>query len=419
MAVNASPEYDLILLGATGFTGKLCAEYITQHLPTDLKWAVAGRNWKKLSAVVDDLKSLNADRKSPEIEIAELSSQDLDKLARKARVIITTIGPYHLYGTPVVEACAKAGTHYIDCTGETPWVYHAVQKYHETAKASGAILIPLCGIESAPADVTAYLLASHMRSKYSSGVAQLTHSIQALRGDTSGGTLLSALTIMDSYSVPQLRQSRSPFSLALSRPQAAKPLKPLSYRLFGSFRFPGLGLLTDSLCGVQDRQLVYRTWSLLDGGAFYGPKFTYSSWMRTKSRISAFVFHFGFAAAVVALLFKPLRWLLKKLVKQPGEGPPKDQHSSHFIKVKALATSDSNSRQTAECTMSYSGDMYYLTGLLMSEAAMVLLRPDPSKENWAQKLRGGFLTPATLGEQYVERLRNAGMRIEVGSEGEV
>ena len=107
-------EYELVLLGATGYTGKFCAEHITTHLPTDLRWAVAGRNPTKLSDVVAQIEPLNSDRRQPAIEIVSLNSKDLHALTKKAKLIITTVGPYHLFGTPVVEACANNGTHYVD-----------------------------------------------------------------------------------------------------------------------------------------------------------------------------------------------------------------------------------------------------------------------------------------------------------------
>jgi len=137
---NEDRQYELILFGSTGYTGKLTAEHIAKNLPTDLKWAVAGRNHQKLSAVVDSIKSLNADRIPPKVEVAELTPSDLDALAKKTRLLISTVGPYHLYGTPVVEACAKNGTHYVDCTGEVPWVYDIIKKYHKIAQSTGAIV---------------------------------------------------------------------------------------------------------------------------------------------------------------------------------------------------------------------------------------------------------------------------------------
>jgi short subunit dehydrogenase-like uncharacterized protein len=110
----AGREYDVVLLGATGYTGKLCAHHITIHLPTDLRWAVAGRNAAKLEALIGNLRELNRDRRQPDIEAVQLTSIELDALAKKTKVLLNTIGPYHLYSTPVVEACVTNGTHYLD-----------------------------------------------------------------------------------------------------------------------------------------------------------------------------------------------------------------------------------------------------------------------------------------------------------------
>lgn len=110
-------QYDIVLLGASGYTGELCAQHITTHLPTDLKWAVAGRNAQKLEAVVSNLRDLNRDRLPPDILTVQLNNVELDALARKAKVLLNTVGPYHLHSTPVVEACATNGTHYLDVYG--------------------------------------------------------------------------------------------------------------------------------------------------------------------------------------------------------------------------------------------------------------------------------------------------------------
>ncbi len=107
-------KYEVVLFGATGYTGKYCAQHIATHLPTDLRWAVAGRSAPKLNAVVEDLKKLNPDRPSPDVAVCSLELAELEALAKQTRLIINTVGPYHLYGTPVVEACAKNGTHYVD-----------------------------------------------------------------------------------------------------------------------------------------------------------------------------------------------------------------------------------------------------------------------------------------------------------------
>ena len=135
--------YDLVLLGATGHTGKFAAEYITQSFPSDFKWAIAGRTHSKLSNLARDLREINSDRSDPDIEVVQLVEDELHELARKTRVLINTVGPYHLYSEPVLKACAVEGTHYVDVTGETPWVVQMIQKYHEQARSTGAIVSSL------------------------------------------------------------------------------------------------------------------------------------------------------------------------------------------------------------------------------------------------------------------------------------
>ncbi len=112
--MSQTRQYDIILLGASGYTGKLCAEHIVSSLPTNLKWAVAGRSAPKLQSLVDQIRDLNHDRLDPEILTVELTPVELEVLARRTTVLLNTVGPYHLYSTPVVEACAKNGTHYLD-----------------------------------------------------------------------------------------------------------------------------------------------------------------------------------------------------------------------------------------------------------------------------------------------------------------
>lgn len=137
---SSGRQYDLILYGATGFTGKFAAEHITRHWPVPTRWAIAGRNYQKLSAITQDLNKINNDRVPAAIEVADLNKQDLHALAQKTKVLINTVGPYSRYGEPVVEACVSNGTHYLDVTGETPWVVEMIKKHQEHAKASGAIV---------------------------------------------------------------------------------------------------------------------------------------------------------------------------------------------------------------------------------------------------------------------------------------
>ena len=323
----ASPQrqYEAIVFGATGYTGKYTAEHITTDLPTDFQWAIAGRSESKLKAVADELRSLNPDRPPPVIEIAQLQKDDLVRLVRKTKVLITTVGPYHKLGTAVVEACVETGTHYLDVTGETPWVYDITKKYHETAKRNGAIIIPQNGVESAPADLLSWALVAHNRQTLNAGTKEIVHSIHDIKATASGGTLATVLTLLDSYGMSDLAKAFDPWSLSTVAPPQQSYSKSLFETLTGVRTEPDLGgTLTDSIAGSTDRTLVHRSWSLYDGGKYYGPQFQFSPYSRAGSVLKGVTMHFVLTFGMLALLLPPVRWLLSRFVYQPGEGPTKE-----------------------------------------------------------------------------------------------
>jgi short subunit dehydrogenase-like uncharacterized protein len=321
---QGSRKYECIVFGATGYTGKSTAEHITTHLPTDFKWAVAGRSEAKLKRLVDELKPLNADRLQPEIEIAQLEKDDLVILAKKTKVLITTVGPYHKYGTVVVEACAETGTHYLDVTGEIPWVYDMVKKYHDTAKKNGAIMIPQNGVESAPTDLMCWMLVSFIREKLNVGTAEVIHTAHKFRASASGGTFATALSLFDSYSLSDFARAQQAWSMCPIDPPRQPSSKPLLEKVTGVRTVDGLGTLTDSLQGPADIPIVHRTWGFYDDGKFYGKNFRLSTYMTASNALTGFAFHIALAAGFTTLILPPVRWLLKQFVYQPGDGPTKE-----------------------------------------------------------------------------------------------
>lgn len=348
-------QYEAIVFGATGYTGKYTAEHITSNLPTDFQWAIAGRSEGKLKALASELQSLNPDRSPPGIEIAQLQKNDLVSLAKKTKVLITTVGPYHKYGTAVVEACAETGTHYLDVTGETPWVYDIAEKYHETAKSSGAIIIPQNGVESAPADLLCWALMAHIRQAMNVSTGEIIHSIHDMKASASGGTLATALTLLDSYGLGDLAKSSKRWSLSTVLPPNQAHSKPLFEKLTGVRTMAELGgILTDSIAGSTDATLVHRSWSLYQEGKFYGPTFYFSPYSRAGSLLKGMAMHFALTFGFMALMLPPIRWLLQRFVYQPGEGPTKElvlSPQSLFQSLIAdLSTSDksnTNSSNTA------------------------------------------------------------------------
>ncbi|MCJ1392646.1 hypothetical protein MMC18_005516 [Xylographa bjoerkii] len=391
-------KYEIILLGATGYTGKYCAEHIVKNLPTDLRWAVAGRNESKLSTLVDHIKSLNTDRQEPGVEIGSLRPEDLDALVKKTKLLITTIGPFHKYGSPVVEA-----------TGETPWVFDMIKKYHSIAQANHAIIIPECGIESASSDIMTYLVVSLIREKLKVGVKGIIATNSVLTSLPSGGTLATVFGVFDHYGFSQLIESSKPYALSPIPGHKDEPA-PLLTRLFGIRYVPNLGMLTTGVASGINASLVQRSWGLLDRGDYYGQNFQYKEYATARNSFTGLVTHLAITFGMLALAIPPVRWLAKMFVHQPGEGPTRESTGKDRVEFRAIATADTEGSQQATVKCGFNGSAYDFTGVLMAEAAISIVR-DGDKTP-ARKIGGGILTPATLGQAYIDRVRNAGVVLE-------
>ncbi|TQV99590.1 NAD(P)-binding domain [Cordyceps javanica] len=409
-------KYDIVVFGATGYTGQLTAEHIASNLPTNIKWAVAGRSEAKLQTVVEDCKQYNADRTPPAIEIADIGDEEsLKALAVKTKVLLSTVGPYCKYGEKVFKVCAESGTHYFDVTGESVWVASMIKKYDEVAKDSGAIMVPQIGVESAPSDLTTWLLAEHVRDELDADTKEVTISIHKLKGAPSGGTLATVLGLFDVFSLSELRAAFSPYALSPT-PHTEKPDRqslPLAHVLFGSHYDPHLGRLTTSLADSTDAAIVERTWGLLPEipsrkAEFYGDKFVWKQYMKTDSWFRGLFVHWGLVwASVVLALLPPVRSLLKSLVTQPGGGPDRQARSKELLEYRGIAVpDDEETTKKAFAKARYDGSPYVLTGILLAEAAATVLKDDV-------KLDGGVYTPACLGQSFIDRLDDAGFHFEV------
>ncbi|KAL9001523.1 MAG: hypothetical protein Q9169_000098 [Polycauliona sp. 2 TL-2023] len=413
MASTKARQYDLVLLGATGYTGRLCAEHITTSLPTDLNWAVSGRSHERLSAIVEKLKSYNDQRAPPNIEVATLSLDDLRSLARKTRIILNTVGPYHKYSSPVVQACAENGTHYLDVTGETPWVYEMIKKHHDTAKASGAIIIPEIGLESAPSDLLAWTLATLIRQELSLNTKSVVASVHKMDSQPSGGTLATVTGILEHYSLAEVIRSSAPWALSPVPGPEASDASPLATKLLGVRKIQHLGTLTTSITAGPNVAIVQRSWGLLGGPKSYGPKFQYNEYLRVKNSLAGFIIHAALCLGFLAMVVPPTRWLIQWAAHNfyaPGQGASKDMTAKDAFELRAVAEADQDvpNPRMAMAKFRYDGGIYYLTGVFLAEAAMVLLTSD----DLTTKLGGGLLTPAMLGQSLIDRLRNAGVSLE-------
>ncbi|KIX04537.1 uncharacterized protein Z518_05407 [Rhinocladiella mackenziei CBS 650.93] len=426
-------QYDLILLGATGYTGKLVAEYITSSLPTNIKWAVAGRNPSKLQSLVNELKSLNSTRSTPDIiTIASLTAPELSTLAKKTKVLLNTVGPYHLYSTPVVEACAQSGTHYLDVTGETPWVRDIIVKYEDTAKKTGAVLIPEVGVESAPSDLVAYIATRLIRKVWDCGVMDVVASVHELKSSgPSGGTIATGLGLMDHYPAQVMAQCMNdPFVLSPShlRPFTKENIYPRNpepntymrtglQKSTGVWSYPRLGHLTTSVAAKPNQAIVQRSAGLTP--YFYGFNFTYEEYMAVSSPLAGMLIHLALSLFTLFIAFPPTRAIMKMFAKyKPGTGPSKESTKGDVLELRAIAVAEQLSKtpRKAFATFRYEGSMYLLSALLLAEAAMVLLTKEEDVKN---DHGSGFLTPSCLGDEYLERLGKAGVKTGVQQIGDI
>lgn len=199
---------------------------------------------------------------------------------------------------------------------------------------------------------------------------------------------------------------------ALSPTNGPKPEKPRSWftKIFGLRSVPKLGIVTTSLFANANESIVQRSWGLQDNGKFYGSNFSYAEYQTIDNRVTGVVAHLYARFVPLALTIKPVRWLLRRLLYAPGQGPAKVSTKDDLLEFRTIATADQNGRtiKRAIGRFRYAGGMYYLTGLLLAEAAMILLRND----DLTKKLGGGLLTPAMLGQSFVDSVRNAGATIE-------
>lgn len=381
----ADRRFDVVLLGATGFTGVLTAEYLATHAPAELRWALAGRNRSKLEEVRDrigasDLELLHAD-------ITERDS--MTAVAQAAKVVINTVGPYIHYGEPVVEACAQAGTDYVDLTGEPEFVDRMYLAYHERARQSGARIVHSCGFDSIPYDLGTLFTVQQLPENVPIHVDCFVRA----GGTFSGGTYHSALHIMG-----RLRQSAQ-----VGRERRRREGDPAGRRVKGRAGQPhhetSVGAWVVPFPTI-DPQTVLRSARALDR---YGPDFSYSHYLAIK-RLPLLAGMAAGAGTMIALAQVPqTRALLGKL-KSPGDGPSPEQRARSWFKVRFEGRAGD---QRVSTQVSGGDPGYGETSKMLGESALCLAFDDLPE-------RAGQLTPAVaMGEALIDRLVRGGITFEV------
>jgi short subunit dehydrogenase-like uncharacterized protein len=388
-------KYDLVLYGASGFTGKQTVEYCRQFAPSGLRWAIAGRNRSKLDTV-------NA--AGVDVLIADAQDDDaLNRLAAQTRVVATTAGPFSLYGTKLVDACVRNRTHYCDITGETPWVRGLIDRHHAQAASDGTRIIPSCGFDSIPSDYGAWLIFRHIRDVLQSECVKVSASFR-MGGGINGGTLASFFHMLETN---QFGMARDPFLLdpdptSHSAAERARNADPVGVQYNPDLQ----SLVTSFLMGAVNTRVVRRTQALLGIQFEYQEytKFERASAARTVVMASkAFEFICGSALG---------RWIVKPLLPKPGDGPSEKTMNGGFFECEFIGNATSGARVRG--ILKGQGDPgNRITIKCLCESAFVLALPE-SAHSGAMPGVGGVLTPVTgLGDALIARLAKAGITFKV------
>ena len=265
-------DYDVVLYGASGFTGQQTVAYFAQHAPANLRWAIAGRNRDKLAATQKAL-GANAD-----ILIADSQDQAaLEAIAARTRVMLTTAGPYALYGSGLVAACVRHRTHYVDITGETVWVRGLIDRHHAQAAQDGTRIIPFCGFDSIPSDLGAYLMARHIQTKLGAECREVKAYFQ-IAGGVNGGTLATAFNL---YESGQAQQARDPFLLNPIRDNTRAAIRQNQDPTTARYDAELGAWVAPFVMGPINTRVVRRSQALFDEWQqTYGAAFSYQEYMK-------------------------------------------------------------------------------------------------------------------------------------------
>ncbi len=374
-------KYDIVVYGATGFTGSLVAKYLSENAgESNIKWAIAGRNQDKLFRVKNSILAGRPRSENLDIILADNDNQEsLERLAGMTRVVITTAGPYMKYGENIIKACVEAGTHCVDLSGEPPFVNNIYKNYNFPAERSGSIIINSCGFDSVPADLGAYYTAKQLGE----GNDKVIKSYVSVKGSISGGTLLSAVEFLEQKSFvdssdSQYRIGIHKFNLFHYQREIKKWALPMP---------------------VIDPEIVRRSSRLHP--EIYGENFSYAQYVGLSKPLEAG----GLVAGVGALIAaSKIPFVKKRLInwRKSGEGPSEEERAQSRFKLVFIGKMDGKQVITS---VSGGDPGYTETSKMISEAAMLLA------ENYeAYKGKGGVYSPAgILGQDFLDRLLHKGI----------
>ncbi|MEM9090512.1 MAG: saccharopine dehydrogenase NADP-binding domain-containing protein [Cyanobacteria bacterium P01_F01_bin.53] len=416
---DRKPGYDLVVFGATGFVGRILCGYLLNQVGVNdsVRWAIAGRSTAKLEALVTELVAELGSKADglPYITADASDETSLRALCAQTRVVISTVGPYALYGEPLVKVCAETGTDYCDLTGEPQWVRQMIERYNSAAQGSGARIVHCCGFDSIPSDLGVYYLQQQAQQRFGQPCDRIKMRVKSAQGGVSGGTVASGVNLIQEAKInPELRQELdNPYSLCSETPQSVvhpPTLVPVQYD-------PDFQAWVSSfVMAAINTRIVLRSNDLL--GYSYGKRFQYEEAVLTGPNAGGWLAAQGLSVALgalaMAMAFSPTRWLLgNTIIPKQGEGPSQTSQEQGFYDLRFWGvTGDGESIEVKVVGDRDPG--YGSTAKILGQAGLCLAEDFSENFSGADK-PGGFWTPASMfGNTLIERLgKSAGLTFEV------
>lgn len=399
--MNPTKEFDIIVWGASGFTGRLVAAYLFKQYGTqgDLKWAMAGRNQEKLTAVRAEV----ADSSVPIVLADSDDEASLKVMILRTKVVCTTVGPYVTYGSKLVAACITHGAHYCDLAGEVQWMRQMIDKHHEEAQANGVKIVHTCGFDSIPSDMGVYFTQKEALAQKGQRAKRIRMRVAGMRGGLSGGTYASLSKVLEEAMQDKeiYKVLVNPYGLNPTDKQEGGDHPDLQKVIFDPTSKSWIGPFI--MAGINTK--VVRRSNALSGYA-YGNDFRYDEATMSGKGFKGRMKGIMSALPLILMTAKPgsiLKRIANRMFPKPGEGPTKDQRENGFYSLRFYATLEDGSTALGKVT----GDKdpgYGSTSKMLGEAAVCLAKDSLPEIS-------GILTPSTaMGDALLDRLeKHAGL----------
>jgi short subunit dehydrogenase-like uncharacterized protein len=410
---TANRVYDIVVWGASGFTGRLTAEYLLGRygVNAEIRWAIGGRNRAKLEAVRKQIgEETGIDSSALPIVLGNSDDpESLRTLAEQTRVVCTTVGPYVKYGSELVAACAKAGSDYCDLAGEIHWMRKMIDEHQQTAVASGARIVHTAGFDCIPSDLGVYFVQRAMRERHGVPAKRVKLRVVGFSGTASGGTIASMESMIEAtLHDPEVRRSMAdPYALnpdGQRGPDGSDRVTPAWDADFEQWTAP-------FIMGALNSKVVRRSNALLEHA--YGEDFRYDEAVLAGSGPSgaakAAALAAGLGGVLAGMAVGPIRRAVVSRLPQPGEGPTREQRERGFFDLRLFAAHPSDSTKDLRARVRGDRDPGYgSTSKMLGESAVCLAKD-------ALGVGGGFFTPASaMGDALLARLpANAGVTFEI------